>query len=328
MWKANWSDTRERFTRWWQQEGLLIGMWGAPEVGRTVQGATVPLSPAVDLKQRYCDPEWRAQWNHNRLARSIFPLDVLPMAEVDLGPGSFASYCGSKPDFAEDTVWFHPAWDEDEEVGDLPPIRFDPESHWWRVTEALIDAAVKQAGKDYIVGCPDLVENLDTLSSLRGAETLMMDLIEEPEWVEARLDELNAAWFEVYQRTYDKIRQPDGGSAFCAFYLWGPGKTAKVQCDASAMLSNEMYHRFVLPRLREQCAWLDYSLYHLDGTQAMGHLDSILSIESLNAIEWTPQAGIEGGGRSPLARTLPAYSRGWKVGSGRQRRARTDPSLA
>jgi len=37
-------------------------------------------------------------------------------------------------------------------------------------------------------------------------------------------------------------------------------------------------------------------MYHLDGTQAAIHLDSLLSIDALDAIEWTPQAGIENGG--------------------------------
>lgn len=53
---------------------------------------------------------------------------------------------------------------------------------------------------------------------------------------------------------------------------------------------------FVVPALTAQCEWLDHSLYHLDGTQATKHLDSLLAIKSLDAIEWTPQAGIETGG--------------------------------
>ena len=44
------------------------------------------------------------------------------------------------------------------------------------------------------------------------------------------------------------------------------------------------------------CERLDCSRYHLDGTQATCHLDHLLGIEALDAIEWTPQAGIETGG--------------------------------
>lgn len=56
-----------------------------------------------------------------------------------------------------------------------------------------------------------------------------------------------------------------------------------------------MFREFVVPCISEQCRWLDNSLYHLDGTQAMCHLDALLEIEELDAIEWTPQAGIEPG---------------------------------
>ena len=40
-------------------------------------------------------------------------------------------------------------------------------------------------------------------------------------------------------------------------------------------------------------------MFHLDGTQAIPHLDNLLAIEPLDAIEWTPQAGQPGGG-SPI----------------------------
>jgi len=56
-----------------------------------------------------------------------------------------------------------------------------------------------------------------------------------------------------------------------------------------------MFNRFVLPSLTEQVEYLDYSLYHLDGTTCLQHLDTLLSIEKLQAIEWTPQAGLESG---------------------------------
>jgi hypothetical protein len=71
---------------------------------------------------------------------------------------------------------------------------------------------------------------------------------------------------------------------------------AKVQCDASAMFSPAMFERFVVPALTAQCDWLDYSIFHLDGHQCLCHLDHLLSIESLNAIEWTPDPTVPGGG--------------------------------
>jgi hypothetical protein len=109
---------------------------------------------------------------------------------------------------------------------------------------------------------------------------------------------LQRAYFEVYDRVYDIIKLEDGSAAFEAYKLWGPGKTAKVQCDAAAMFSPKMFRRFVVPFLREQCAYLDYSMYHLDGQEQFCHLDALLEIEELDAIEWTPNANLPLGGDS------------------------------
>lgn len=296
MWKVNWEQTKQHFVDWWNHEGLLIGMWGAPETSRCIhENVPVPAKPAT-IEERYCNAAFRAAENHYRLSRSIFPADVLPSATTDLGPGSLALFCGAKPGFAEDTVWFYPCFEQDLEPEKLPPLHFDPNHPWWRTTENIIRRCVELSRGKYIVGCPDLIENVDVLSSLRGAQTLLMDMVERPEWVGQKIQEINDVWFAAYQRIYDLIKLEDGSSTFGAFYIWGPGKVAKVQCDASAMFSPRMYQRFVVPALTAQCEWLDHSLYHLDGTQAMVHLDALLQIQPLDAIEWTPQAGIETGG--------------------------------
>lgn len=296
MWKPNWSETQQRFIRWWNREGLLVGMWGALDVGRAVH-ASVPVPvPPEDLTQRYTDPHYRAAANRYRLSRSVFPLDILPSADTDLGPGSLALLLGSEPAFAEDTVWFHPCIEHVQEPESLAPFAFDANHPWWLKTKCLLESCVEDCDGQYLVPCPDLVENMDILASVRGAEAMCLDLIDRPEWVEQKINEINQVWFDAYQRIYDIIKRDDGSSAFGPFYIWGPGKVAKLQCDTSVLFSPEMYRRFVLPSLTEQCAWLDHSLYHLDGTQAIMHLDTVLEIEALDAIEWTPQAGIESGG--------------------------------
>jgi hypothetical protein len=296
MWKPDWEQTKQRFIKWWDHDGLLVGMWGAPETDRCLHEIVVAPQRPSTIEERYCNAPFRAAENHYRLARSFFPLDVLPSANTDLGPGSLALLLGAKPGFAEDTVWYHPCLQEELEPEKLPSLRFDPNHPWWRTTEEIIRRCADLARGKYLVGCPDLVENIDTICSLREAQTLLMDMVERPEWVEQKLREINEVWFAAYQRIYDLIKLEDGSSTYGAFYIWGPGKVAKLQCDASAMFSPKMYRQFVVPALTAQCEWLDHSLYHLDGTQAMAHLDALLQIEPLDAIEWTPQAGIETGG--------------------------------
>lgn len=251
-----------------------------------------PVSP----EEWYTNYEYRAEILDRRLKETLHPFDCLPIAGTDMGPGSLATFIGSEPGFTERTVWFNPSIRDIEHPEELPPIRFDENNKWWILTRKLLELVRKYAEGKFIVGCPDLVENIDILGALRDNQTLMIDMIERPGWVCQKVDEINQVWFEAYNRIYDIIKLDDGSSAFSAFHLWGPGKTAKVQCDASAMFSPDMFNRFVVPALTEQCRWLDNSMYHLDGTQCICHLDSLLAIEALDAVEWTPQSGIEPGG--------------------------------
>jgi hypothetical protein len=71
----------------------------------------------------------------------------------------------------------------------------------------------------------------------------------------------------------------------------GTRTDGKTQCDFSAMLSPDHFNRFVLTSIEQQCNRLDYSLYHLDGKEAIKHLDAILSIKSLNALQWVAGEG-------------------------------------
>lgn len=292
-WKPNWNETRQHFMDWWKRDGLVLTVGWHPQSSAHEAVAEPPVPGLVDA---YEDGAARAVRNHASLASHQYPGDSLPISSTDIGPGSLALFLGSEPGFSRETVWFDPCIHEVEAPESLPPLSFNPESHWWTVTEATCRAAAGMARGKYLVGCPDLVENVDIVSALRDPQTLMMDMILRPAWVEEKVMEVNQAFFEAYQRIYDIIKLPDGSSCFGAFALWGPGKTAKVQCDACAMFSPAMFRQFVVPGLTAQCDWLDHSMFHLDGTQCIDKLDALLEIEPLDAIEWTPQAGIEGGG--------------------------------
>jgi hypothetical protein len=296
MWKENWEETKQHFIDWWNHEGLVLGMWGAPPCDSQPVEKTQPPPEPISIRDNYTNGEQRAQRNHHLLAHQSFPADILPISDTNIGPGSLALFLGSEPQFSKETVWFEPCIQECSHPEQLSEFKFDDSNEWWKITETLLKECAHLARDKYLVGCPDLIENIDILAALREPQTLMMDMVERPEWVEQKVSEINAVWFKVYQRIYDIIKLEDGSSAFDAFRVWGPGKTAKVQCDASAMFSPDMYNRFVVPNLTKQCEWLDFSIYHLDGTQAMCHLDALLKIEALDAIEWTPQAGIEKGG--------------------------------
>lgn len=294
-WKENWESTRHHFIDWWQHRGLVIGMWGAPQALIPHKDYPEPPRPST-LEGYFTDPSLRARRSHFQLSRQDFCADTLPLAETYLGPGSLALFLGSEPGFSDETVWFHPSIRDFEDPENLAPFIFDPTNKWWQLTEATILESLKLGEGKYMVECPDLVEGIDILAALRDPQTLLMDMIERPSWVKEKTAEINAVWFETYQRIYDLTKLNDGSSNFGAFRLWGPGKVAKIQCDLGAMISPAMFEEFAIPDLTRQCEWLDHSMFHLDGHQCLHHLDALLAIDGLDAIEWTPDPNVPPGG--------------------------------
>lgn len=305
-WKSNWAETREHFIAWWNHRGVVVSSWDRPDAVVPHDPTPVPPYPSSEIRCHYEDVAWRARHGHARLGKGYYGADILPVADNNIGPGSLALALGCEPGFAPETVWFKPALHTAPDVKDLPPLRFNPDAPWWQVHEAQLHAQKALAAGQYLVGLPDLVENIDILAALRDPQILMIDMLENPGWVCRAVAEINQAFFAGYSRLYDISKEADGSSVWGAFRIWGPGKTAKVQCDASAMFSPAMFRDFVKPALTEQCAWLDYAMYHLDGTQCICHLDHLLDIAPLRAIEWTPQDGMERGAHE---RWFPLYKR-------------------
>jgi len=290
-WKPDWPEAKANLIRWWNRKGLALCLFAPRQA--PLEPIPEPQAPE-DIIQRWTDPVYRCSRAEYDMSRAHFYAEAFPYFDTQIGPGSLGTFLGSEPGFDAVTVWYEPC------IGDptvFGQIRFSPRGNkWWKVHLALVDEGIRRAKGRYLVGMPDMIENIDTLAAMRGNEHLLMDLVERPGWVKERLAEINEAFFAAFSLFYGKIRDADGGNAFSAFRLWGPGKTAKVQCDVSCMISPKMFREFVSPFLAAQCEWLDFSMYHLDGTNALQHVDPLLEVEALDAIEWTPQAGRPGGG--------------------------------
>jgi hypothetical protein len=313
--KEDYAEACERLTAWWRGEPIA----GHPLVVTAPRDVPAwPVAepaPPADITARWVDPAHRMAAAEHGLAHTFFCGEALPYVETHLGPGSLAFALGSKPCFAETTVWFEP-WIDDPDSVDA--LEFHEDAPAWRAQVRLVEAAVERAAGRYVVALPDLIEGLDVLASLRGSEPLVCDLVDRPDWVLARQRELVDCYFRGYDPLYDLTKDADGASQFAAFRVWAPGRTAKLQCDMSAMIGPGMFREFVAPFLERQCERLDYTFYHLDGPDAVRHLDALLEIGPLDGIQWTPGAGNPSPGDPvwyPLwKRVLEAGKRAFAIG--------------
>ncbi len=288
-WKENWEESKKHYLDWWNHKGLVISMWEHLEKEGAPHEPVKAPEKAKDWNQFWFDPAWRARNLHYQLSGSSLKADILPVANTHLGPGSLAACLGADLKGGEDTIWIKHNPDF------KGPIKLDEANQWWQLHLNLLRECKKRSGGKYFVGCPDLIEGLDTLAGLRGTDQVLMDMILQPEMLEQQLQQVNNLYFEVFDRIYEIIREGDE-MAFCYFSLWAPGKVSKLQSDISGMISEDDFRRFALPYLREQCQKIEYTLYHLDGVDAIRHLDAVLEIEELNAVQWTPGVGEPQGG--------------------------------
>lgn len=283
-------EIKQRFTEWWARENTSRPLVRLISYDPSYCTETLPdISGMGKTPEDYhMSPEFRIAAMDNFVKAYKFWCEAFPYIDLNIGPGSMATYLGSEPGFSFDTIWYNEI--KAESLSDIE-IHYDENAPWWVKHKELLKKAVRLSDGRYPIAIPDIQENLDILSALRGAQNLCFDLYDDPETVKRLQKVIDDAFFRYYDTCYDIVKLSDESSVFTAFSIWGEKKTAKIQCDFSAMISCETFDEYVLPALERQCNYLDNILYHLDGKDAIRHLPSLLKIEKLNAINWTPGAG-------------------------------------
>ena len=288
LYRPDADQVRDRLTAWWHGE----------DIGRPALLLTVPRSePYEDVPILPEPPGWTTRYSTsdydyrvNLALRASVATDhlaeALPSVSPDLAPNCLALYLGGNGVEGDDTVWVEPVIDELEHAS----FDFNPENFYWDFTLRLAQDQVHLGAGKFLTSFPDLIEGLDTLAALHGTQKLLFDLIDQPERVTASLDEITTLYFIYYDQLYDLIKDERGGSIF---WGWAPGRMSKLQCDISAMLSPTMFDEFMVPVLERMTAQFDFCMYHWDGPGAIPHHNSLLTLDNLPMIQWTPGAAAE-----------------------------------
>jgi hypothetical protein len=117
-----------------------------------------------------------------------------------------------------------------------------------------------------------------------------MDMLDSPAEAKALSSRMSHEFCTIYDRLVDRLES--AGQPCCAW----PGPISRRRWfvpsnDFSCMVSKEVFDDVFLPGITEECGHLEASLYHLDGPQALTHLDSLLAIPDLSAVQWVYGAG-------------------------------------
>jgi len=306
FYKPDWEEAKARLLAWWRGEGLSLCVYAPRE--QPLWDGPRPALPA-DPRDRWLDAEFRVQSAEYKFAHTFYGGDAFPDANLYLGPGCMALYLGCDGDFSActgefegtDTIWFRPFIADPDSAG---PIGFDEHNYYWGRHLEMIRLALDRAAGRFRVSIPVLVNNLDMLAYVRGSTALLSDLVERPAWVHRAQRQILELYFRYYDRIYDLVKDAGGGCSQNGFQVWALGRITRAGCDHAAMISPRMFREFVLPYVAEECERVDYALFHLDGPECIRHVDALLEIPSLRAIQWSPKG--EGCGSS---RWYPLYDK-------------------
>ena len=284
------AEARERWTAWFEgslKGGPIIHIEAPLDSPRRVPR---PLRPAAGAEVRWTCLEYRLAQARNRMDSRLFAGDAVPSWFANLGPGSLAAFLGPRPGFSEESIWFR-EYDDTSLEAMLAGIRLDPGNDFLRLARELARRAIEEAEGDYLVSLSDLGGDLDILASLRGSERLLVDFIEDPLTLALCRDRIGELWMDCYRDQETIIGGAGQVGRSCWIPAWYPRPWSVLQCDLSVMLSPAMFDEFALPELARKTEALERTIYHLDGPGEWRHLDSILSLPGLDAIQYVSLPG-------------------------------------
>lgn len=289
---GRWENIRETYEQWW--EGTLerpilpVILEGRGAIGKQPE---TPLLTQATCHELHIPAKALIDRIDYELSNNLYLGDAFPYVNLDVfGPGIAAAFLGAELDNSTGRVWYHPR--EILPVSELH-FEYDPENIWLQRIKEICHEAMRFWQGQVLVGMPDLGGILDILSTFRPGENLLLDLYDEPEEVKRLCREIQGLWHRFY-RDINEVLQPvnPGYSDWARIYSAKPCYV--LQSDFSYMISPQMFDEFTRPYLAEDCRLLPRTLYHLDGVGQLPHLDSLLEIAELGAVQWVPGDGKPG----------------------------------
>jgi hypothetical protein len=92
--------------------------------------------------------------------------------------------------------------------------------------------------------------------------------------------------------------------------LWSDRPYMVSECDFNALIGPRLFQRLFLPDIARRAAAVGRAVFHLDGPDAVRHIDALLATPEIQAIQFTPGAGTSSAlAQAPMLRKVQASGR-------------------
>jgi len=299
--KPDFPQTAARFEAWWRGEMVdrpPVTLWTP-----STKPYRCPTKTHATIRERWLDVEYRVEAAIAGLECAEFVGDTFPIVWPNIGPEITAALFGCELDFGEHTAWSHPVVHEPDDWQKIILAQPDFTNIYWQAIEQMTRLAIERCEGRYVVGITDLHGNYDILAGLRDPQMLCMDLIDCPELIRQAGRAVSHGYVAAFERSYRQVSAAGFGSTtWTPLYHAGPAYVPS--CDFWCMVSPAVGRDMIWPDILVEMQPLERSIFHLDGPQALKHLDLLLECPQLNAVQW-----VYGDGHGRASDWLDVYRR-------------------
>ena len=168
-------------------------------------------------------------------------------------------------------------------------MKFDPDNAYYQFVRKATAAAMERFAGQMIVGMTDFHNAGDTLAAIRNPQQLCLDMIEKPDRVHESVKFLRQFRKDLFAENARWTLGQGGTTTWLSGF--STGVYACTQIDFIVLISPAMFREFLLDELSDAGNYADHVIYHLDGPGELKHLDALLAMDNLTAIQWVPGAG-------------------------------------
>jgi hypothetical protein len=170
------------------------------------------------------------------------------------------------------------SWEEALGVG------LDPASPWYQKYMAFADALVERSQGCFPVSHSAEIGPSDVHAVLRGHSQAIVDLVDEPGRSAQLTMRAADILCELTEAVWKRIPLYHGGWFDAQYSLWAPGPIIRLQEDASAVYSPQLYRKIVQPADRALARHFANAFIHLHST-SMFLLEAFLEVEEIRCFE-------------------------------------------
>jgi hypothetical protein len=221
------------------------------------------------------------------IAGKRFHGETFPVFWPNLGPDVYSAFYGAQLVFGDVTSWSIPLVTE---WSQMDQLQLDLQNVYFKKIEELTRLALERCRGQFLVGYTDLHPGVDCAAAWRDPLQFCYDTVDAPDQVR-RLSEIAIRDFERIYNHFDRMLKEAGQLSVSWMGIPSFGRMHIPSCDFSAMVSPEAFREFGLPILQREVKTMTHNIFHVDGRGVARHLEAILSVPEVHAIQWVQGVG-------------------------------------